>query len=208
MLVPSSFILCVPGVSQYPVPHRAVVMRSPLILNIIAFRSDSFSHLRLLPAARPGCLVPTVVEGWHSGDSLHYPIQWVRLQGLDHLRVNPGFSVFWFIAPLLVVAYLQSTSFIWRISSGLSRVGVSLFQIGQSALDWPLRSVLVWKLSRTYPGEKLPSLSLPKQGCCFATRHLLAIPKIPVRMRALYESLMIRSAPPAHEIWLHYSQEN
>ena len=45
-----------------------------------------------------------------------YLIQWVGLQGWSHLRANPGFEEFWFIPPLLVVAYLPPTSFIGRIS--------------------------------------------------------------------------------------------
>ena len=40
-------------------------------------QDGSTSHLRQLPGARPGRPVPPVVEGWHSGDSLLYPIQWV-----------------------------------------------------------------------------------------------------------------------------------
>ena len=50
-------------------------------------------HLRLLSVARPGFPVPPVVEGWHSGDSLYYPIQlvdskdratWELLWGFGH----------------------------------------------------------------------------------------------------------------------------
>ena len=60
------------------VPSRAFVMRSPLELVIMPSAEGNFSHLHPLPAARPGCPVPPVVEGWHSGDSLYYPIQWVK----------------------------------------------------------------------------------------------------------------------------------
>ena len=59
------------------VPSRAFVMRSPLELIITPLLGGSTSHLRPLPAARPGRPVPLVVKDWHSGDSLYYPIQWV-----------------------------------------------------------------------------------------------------------------------------------
>ena len=44
-----------------------------------AFRRGDSSHLRPLPVARSGCLVPPVVEGWHS-ETDSSPIEWVRLQ--------------------------------------------------------------------------------------------------------------------------------
>ena len=71
---------------------------------------------------------------------------------------------------------------------------MALFQTVQSALGWSLRGVRVWKFSRAYLSEKPPPFSLPTQGCCFATRkpklHLLAIPSIPMGIRALYVDLM------------------
>ena len=104
------------------------------------------------------------------------------------------------------------TSFMYTIFSGLSRVGLALFQTGQSDLGWLLKCVRVWKLSRTYPGEKTPSLSFLTQECCFATYkptlHLLVISSIPVGMRVLYEVLMKRSVPPAQGLWRHLSKEN
>ena len=51
-----------------------------------------------------------------------------REQGWDHLRANQGFGVFWFIPPLLVIAYLPPTSFIRRIFSGLFGVGLAWVQ--------------------------------------------------------------------------------
>ena len=60
------------------VPSRAFVMRSPLELIIMPLLGGSTSHLRPLPAARPGCPVPPVVECWHSRDRLCYSIQWVE----------------------------------------------------------------------------------------------------------------------------------
>ena len=53
-----------------------------------------------------------------------------REQGWGHFRANPGFGVFWFIPLLLVVPYLPPTSFIGRIFSGPSGVGLVLVQTG------------------------------------------------------------------------------
>ena len=57
--------------------------------------------------------------------------------------------------------------------------------------SWRLEGVRIWKLSRTYPSEKPPSLSVLTHGCSPATRkptrHLLAMPYILVRIGAPYE---------------------
>ena len=91
-------------------------------VNYKATARGSFSHLRPLLAARPGCPMPPVVEGWHLGTvSLLHSMR--RLQGWGHLRANLGFGVFWFISPLLVTAYLPPTSFIGRIFFSLSGLG-------------------------------------------------------------------------------------
>ena len=83
------------------VPSRAFVMRSLLELIITPLLGGSTSHLRPLPTSRPGCPVPPVVEGWHSRESLYYPIQWVESKDEGRPRATPGFGVFWFIPPLL-----------------------------------------------------------------------------------------------------------
>ena len=90
-------------------------------------------------------------------------------------------GVYLFLPPgcsLSSVNLLYREDFLWSVLSIMI-----LFQSGQSALCWLLKGVRIWKLNRKYPGEKLPSLSLPTQGCCFAThkptRHLLTIPNIP-----------------------------
>ena len=55
----------------------------------------------------------------------------------------------------------SSTNLLYREDfSGLYRSRRGMFRTGQSALGWPLEGVRVWKLSRMYPGEKPPSLSL------------------------------------------------
>ena len=70
-------------------------------------------------------------------------------------------------------------------------VGMTLVQDGVVSWDWRLDGVRIWKLSRTFPGEKPPSLSLLTHGHSLAarkpTRHLLAMPWVLVRIRAPYE---------------------
>ena len=102
---------------------------------------------------------------------------------------------------------LSSANLLYREGSGLSGGGVSLIQTKQSALGWLQEDVRIWKLNRTYTGEKPPSLSLFTQGGCFATckptQNLLVMPNILVRLRALYESPI----PPTQELRLHLSQD-
>ena len=70
-------------------------------------------------------------------------------------------------------------------------IGVTLVQAGFTGLAWHLEGVRIWKLSRTYPGEKPPSYSVLTHRCSPATRkptwHLLAMPYILVRIGAPYE---------------------
>ena len=102
------------------------------------------------------------------GDGFLTPLNEWGGEEWSYLRANPDLGIFWFIPPLLAVAYLQPTSFIGRIFSGLSRVDVALFQKEQSALGWPIGGFRVWKLSKMYHGEKPPPFSLPTQGCFFS----------------------------------------
>ena len=71
------------------------------------------------------------------------------------------------------------------------RVGVTKFQTGFTGLAWRLEGVRIWKLSRTYPGEKPPSYSVLTHRCSLVTRkptkHLLTMPYILVRIGAPYE---------------------
>ena len=57
--------------------------------------------------------------------------------------------------------------------------------------SWRLEGVRIWKLSRTYPGEKPPSLFVLTHRCSLVTRkptwHLLTMPYILVRIGAPYE---------------------
>ena len=130
-------------------------------------QGGSFSRLRPLPAARPGCPVPPVVEGWHL-EITSLPHSMGREQGWVYLRATPGFGVFWFIPPWLGLS--SANLLYWEGFSGQLEIGMALLQTGQSALGWPLEGVRVWKLSRMYPDEKPPPFSLPTQWWCFATR--------------------------------------
>ena len=100
--VPSGFSdLMLLGVCcDISVPSRAFAMLSSLELIIMPLLGGSTSHLRPLPAARPGCPVPPVVEGSFGGRPL-LPHSMGREQGWGHLRATLGFGVFWFISPLL-----------------------------------------------------------------------------------------------------------
>ena len=129
--------------------------------------------------------------GCHSGSGLTL-FKGVGPKGKGHQRVNPGFGECWFIPPLLVSAYLTSTSFIWRIFLGrhTSRRDLSSCGVYRSK-SWCLEGFRIWKLSRTYPGEKPPSFSVLTHMCSLATRkptwHLLTMPYILVRIGAPYE---------------------
>ena len=157
--------MCIPGVSQFPVSPRAFVLHSLLGLNIMPLLGvgssistscdsqiwmSSTTHGRRLKNSEDHLLTPfngLGFKGW---------VTWELIQGLGIL-----------VHSLLVVVYLQSSSFIGNIFYGMIGFGVAFFQTGQTALGWPLEGVRFWKLNRTYPGEKLPPFFLPTQGCCF-----------------------------------------
>ena len=89
-------------------------------------------------------------------------------------------------------AYLQPTSFIGRIFPSLYIWGRrDLVSNGVVSSGWRLDGVRIWKISRTYPGEKPPSFSVLTHRLIPATRkptrHLLAMPWILVRIGAPYE---------------------
>ena len=90
-----------------------------------------------------------------------------------------------------VQAYLWTTSFIGRISPVYTWGRRDLGSSGVVNSTWRLDSVRIWKLSRTYPDEKPPSLSVLTHRHSLATRkptrHLLAMPCILVRVGAPYE---------------------
>ena len=148
-----------------------------------------FSHLHPLPAARPGCPVLSVVEGWHSEDSLNYPIQSVVSKD------GTTWELIWvwgiLVHPSLPSSSLSSTNLLYKedfLRSVRRRLDLSSDGVddGTHRLD-----VLGLKLSRTYPGEKPLSLSVLTHGCCLTTRkptwHLLAMPNTLMRKGARYE---------------------
>ena len=75
------------------------------------------------------------------------------------------------------------------------------------SFGWLLRGVRVWKLSRTYQVRNYLHSLFPTQRCCFTTRnptrHLLAIPNIPVGMVVLYMGQMASSVLPSQEVQRH-----
>ena len=115
-----------------------------------------------------------------------------REQEWGHPRATPGFGVFWFIPPLQSKPIFGQPplkrGFSLVCTQGrrdLSSSGVYMTK------SWLLEGVRIWKLSRTYPGEKPPSLSVLTHGCSLVarkpTRHLLVIFNILVRVGTPYE---------------------
>ena len=115
-----------PECSESTVPSRVFVLLSPLELIIIL----GAAPLIFVPCQQPGLGVQ--YQPWSIVDirgTASLPHSMSIEQRWGHLRANLGFGVFWFISPLLVVAYLPPTSFILRIFSGLSVVGDLLHQL-------------------------------------------------------------------------------
>ena len=113
-------------------------------------------------------------------------------QGWGHLRASSGVWGILVHPSLPGWAYLQPTSFIGMIFPSLYIWGRRDLGSVRGSRFRQLDSVRIWKLSRTYPGEKPPSLSVLTHRSSLATRkptrHLLAMPWILVRIRAPYES--------------------
>ena len=129
--------------------------------------------------------------GWHSGQ-WPYPIQRVRPKGCGHLRASSGVWGILVHPSPPVQAYLWTISFIGRISSVYTWGRHDLSSCGVvRPKSWRLEGVRIWKLSRTYPGEKPPSLSVLTHRSSLVTRkptrHLLVLPNILVRLGAPYE---------------------
>ena len=143
---------------------RAFVLRSPLELNLMCLQEVTF----LIPVP---CRQPDPDVHYHQWSKVyirgqsHHPIQWVAGCGWDHLRANPEFGVFWLIH-LLLTGPISSQP---TLKGGFSQ---ALVQFRVVSLFWRLEGVRLWKLSRTYSGEKLLSLSVTTQGWCLATHKL------------------------------------
>ena len=115
-----------------------------------------------------------------------------RKQGEGHLRANLGFGVFWFIPPFLSKPIFGQPPLkgVFSLVCTQGRRDLSSCWVIRPK-SWRLEGVRIWKLSRTYPGEKSPSLSVLTQRCSLGTRnltrHLLVMPNILVRIGAPYE---------------------
>ena len=115
-----------------------------------------------------------------------------REQGWDHLSANPGFGVFWFIPPLLSKTILGQPPLYGGFSLVYTQSRRDLSSCGvYRPKSWCLEGVRIWKLRRTYPGEKPPSFSVLTHRYSLVTRnptrHLLTIPYILMRIRAPYK---------------------
>ena len=147
---------------------------------------DTFHH-HPLPAARPG--------GQNHSD------QWVVIRGQEPKPIQRGrpkdgvtWELIWGLgysgSSLPSWLGLSPANLLYRedFPQSANGVGVTLFQSGVVSSGWRLDGVRIWKLSRTYPGEKPPSLSVLTHRLCLATRkptrHLLAMPWILVRIGA------------------------
>ena len=120
----------------------------------------SFSHLLFLLIARPKCPIPVVVEGSYSGQSPN-SIQWAKSKGWDYLRANQCLDL---IHPSSPGCSLSSASLLYQENSlRFVRSRRGLVSDRAVSLGWLLEGFRVWKLNRTYPGEKSSSLSLPTQ---------------------------------------------
>ena len=129
---------------------------------------------------------PTLFKG--VGPRMRSP--WALIQGLEY----SGSSLPSWLG-LFPVNLLYREDF----SQSRHGVGVTLVQCEVVNATWRLDGVRIWKLSRTYPGEKPPSLSILTHRSSLSTRkptrHLLAILCILVRIGAPYEG---RWSTPFH----------
>ena len=112
------------------VPSRAFVLRSPLELIIMPLLG--WQHLPSPSLAGSQTWVSSTTRGRRLtfGGQPLLPHSMGRERGWGYLGANLGFGVFWFIPPLLVVTNLPPISFIGRIFSGLSGVGLAWVQTG------------------------------------------------------------------------------
>ena len=192
--VPSGFSAwcCSESVGCSSVLSRAFVLRSPLELIIMPLLG--WQHFPSPSLAGSQTWVSSTTRGrrFAFGGQPLLPHSMGREQGWGHLRATPGFGVFWFIPPscpsLSLDNLLYKEDFSLVCTQGRRDLSSSGVVSGSRRLD----GVRIWKLSKTYPGEKPPSLSVLTHRLSLATRkptwHLLAIPWILVRIGAPYES--------------------
>ena len=104
--------ICVWSLLYFLCPLQGLCHALSLELIITPLLGDDFSHLRPLPAARPGCPVPPVVEGWHSEDSLYYSIQWVESKDEATWELIRGLDIL--VHPSPPSGSLSSTNLLYR----------------------------------------------------------------------------------------------
>ena len=114
----SSFTLCPPGVSRYPVPPRAVVLRSPLRLSIKAFRRSDFSTPQSLAGSFTWVSCTLRGQKVTFGGLSPHSIQRVGAKGEAIWELIRGWGILVHPSPP-GLAYLQPTSFIGRIFASL-----------------------------------------------------------------------------------------
>ena len=139
-----------------------------------------------VPCRQPD-LPSSTTCGWRLtfGDSLYYSIQLVESKDGTtwELISDLGYSR----SSLLSCPSLSLDNLLYREDFPRSTHGVGMTWVHAGVVrpkSWRLEGVRIWKLSRTYPGEKPPSLSVLMHWCSLTTRHLLVMPNILVRLGA------------------------
>ena len=122
---PSSFTLCLSGVSWSQVSTRAVLLCSPLGLSISAFNRGASSHLRSLQPARPEYPVLLLVREFTFGGLSPHPIQRDRSKGWGVL-VHSSFS--WLS--------LSSVNLLYRDDFVQSTHGVGMAWVSTGGFLW------------------------------------------------------------------------
>ena len=172
-------------------PLSVSVLCSPAEVNLRTIWRRQLLHITT-PCRQPDLVASSTVVNGLSFGAVALPYSKGSAQGWGHPRASSG------VWGILVHpsppgwAYLQPTSFIGRIFPSLYIWGRRDLGSVQGSRIRQLDGVRIWKLSRTYIGEKPPSLSVLTHRFSLATRkptrHLPAMPWILMRIGAPYES--------------------
>ena len=189
--VPSGFIKFVLDVCSAWVPLSVSVMCSPAEINLRTIWRRWLLHITT-PCRQPDLVVrSTLVNGLTFGGSSLILFKGFGPKDGATWELHPVFGVYWFIPPLLAGPISNQPPLRGGFFPVYTWVGMTLIQGGVVSFGWRLDGVRIWKLSRTYPDEKPPSLSVLMHIHSLATRkptrHLLAMPRILVRIGATYE---------------------